>query len=57
MFATVHHLAKVIYMDELRAISKKETGMHFNACDATEADLEGFELTELMEKISILVPL
>ncbi|KAH9911456.1 uncharacterized protein B0H18DRAFT_1128681 [Fomitopsis serialis] len=56
MSASIHRLAKTMYMSELASVSKKEAGMHFNAHWATEADLEGFELVGLVEKLTSLAP-
>lgn len=54
--AAIHRLAGSVYMDELKSLAKKEAGLHFNASRATEADLEGFNLAEIVEKVSQLAP-
>ncbi|KZT73985.1 hypothetical protein DAEQUDRAFT_761453 [Daedalea quercina L-15889] len=52
----IHRLVKAMYMDELRAVSKKDAGMHFNARRATAGDLEDFDVVKLSERIDTLAP-
>lgn len=52
----IHCLAKAMYMDELKAVAKKEAGLHFNARCATEEDLLGFDLVEVADKVNRLAP-